>query len=93
MPNHFHGIIIINKNMVIDTASDRQQTGIPKIIRGFKTFSARQINKVRHQQGVPLWQRNYYERIVRDEQELNRIQTYIINNPQNWTKDREANHA
>jgi putative transposase len=93
MPNHFHGIIIINKNLHIDVKSDRQQTAIPEIIRGFKTFSARQINKVRHQQGVPLWQRNYYERIVRDEQELNQIQKYIINNPQNWTKDREANHA
>jgi REP element-mobilizing transposase RayT len=92
MPNHFHGIIIINKNMMVDTASDRKQTGVPEVIRGFKTFSARQINKIRHQSGIPLWQRNYYERIIRDEEELSQIQKYIINNPQNWTKDREANY-
>ena len=34
-----------------------------------------------------LWQRNYWERIVRDENELNRIREYIINNPSNWHDD------
>ena len=89
MPNHFHGIIIINKN--VDAAIGQQQKAMPEIIRGFKTFSARQVNKVRHQSGVPLWQRNYYERIIRNEEELDRVQKYIINNPRNWTKDRESN--
>jgi REP element-mobilizing transposase RayT len=93
MPNHFHGIIIINKKLDTDTSIDIQQTAIPEIIRGFKTFSARQINKIRHQSSVPLWQRNYYERIIRDEEELNQIKKYIINNPLNWTKDPEASHA
>lgn len=91
MPNHFHGIIIINTKLDTDTSINIQQTAIPEIIRGFKTFSARQINKLRHQPGVPLWQRNYYERIIRDEEELNQIKKYIINNPQNWEKDLEAN--
>jgi REP element-mobilizing transposase RayT len=36
-----------------------------------------------------LWQRNYYERIIRNEDELNRIREYIIENPQNWATDRE----
>lgn len=35
-----------------------------------------------------LWQRNYYERIIRNNQELNRIRNYIINNPMNWEFDR-----
>ena len=83
MPDHFHGIIII-KNLGSHAAGDRQK-GIPEIIRGFKTFSARQVNKVRHVSGVPLWQRNYYERIVRNESELSNIKKYILNNPQNWT--------
>ena len=83
MPDHFHGIVII-KNLGIDAKSDRQYKAIPEIIRGFKTFSARQINRTRQVSGVPLWQRNYYERIVRNESELNNIQKYILNNPQNW---------
>ncbi len=93
MPNHFHGIIIINDNVAPDAASNNKKTGIPEFFRGFKTFSARQINKARHQPGIPLWQRNYYERIIRDEEELNQIKKYIINNPQNWTQDRETNNA
>lgn len=92
MPNHFHGIIIIGENVCIDAAVEPKK-GIPEIIRGFKTFSARQINKIRHQSGIPLWQRNYYERIVRNKEELNHIQKYIVNNPRNWTRDREARHA
>ncbi|MDF5723751.1 MAG: hypothetical protein PUP91_25460 [Rhizonema sp. PD37] len=64
-----------------------QQKGIPEILRGFKTFSARQINNILCQQGVPLWQRNYYEHIIRNESELNRIREYIVNNPQKWTED------
>jgi REP element-mobilizing transposase RayT len=92
MPDHFHGIIII-KNLNVDRQNNLQQKGIPEIIRGFKTFSARQINKLRHQSGVPLWQRNYYERIIRDEEQLNRVKRYIINNPQNWQKDVKANNV
>ena len=39
--------------------------------------------------GAPLWQRNYYEHIVRNEKSLNRIRQYIINNPANWENDIE----
>jgi REP element-mobilizing transposase RayT len=34
-----------------------------------------------------LWQRNFYEQVIRDESDLNRIREYIINNPENWEKD------
>jgi putative transposase len=40
-------------------------------------------------QGVAVWQRNYYEHIIRDEESLNRIREYILNNPSRWTTDRE----
>ena len=43
---------------------------LPEIIRAFKTFSARRINEMRNTGGVPLWQRNYYEHVVRGENEL-----------------------
>jgi hypothetical protein len=39
--------------------------------------------------GAPLWQRNYYERIIRDENELDRIRCYIQDNPAAWDIDRE----
>ena len=39
--------------------------------------------------GVPVWQRNYYERIIRDEDELNRVRTYIHDNPSRWEEDPE----
>jgi putative transposase len=61
--------------------------GISEIIRGFKTFAARRINEKRRMQGCPVWQRNYYEHIVRNDQSLQTIQAYIRNNPQSWTND------
>jgi putative transposase len=80
MPNHLHGIIFIQQ-------SSFSTTSIAEIIRGFKTFSAREINKVRRLRGVPLWQRNYFDRVIRTETELANVRQYIINNPQNWQKD------
>ncbi|MEK7269594.1 MAG: transposase, partial [Planctomycetota bacterium] len=46
-------------------------------------------NEQREMTGVPLWQRNYYEHIVRDEESLARIKEYISNNPNQWDLDRE----
>jgi putative transposase len=75
MPDHFHGILILQEPL---------GTPISEIIRGFKTFSAREINRLRQKQGTPVWQRNYYERIIRSQPALNRVRQYIIANPQNW---------
>jgi putative transposase len=61
--------------------------GIPEIIRGFKTFSAHCINQRRKMQGVPLWQRNYYEHIIRNDASLQVIRQYIQNNPLSWQED------
>ena len=62
---------------------------LSEIVRGFKTFSARRVNELRETPGVPVWQRNYYEHIVRSESELCRIREYIANNPAQWEMDRE----
>ena len=48
---------------------------------------ARQINQLQQTPGTHLWQRNYYEHIIRNDMELNRIRQYIINNPLNWQLD------
>jgi REP element-mobilizing transposase RayT len=63
--------------------------GLPEIVRAFKSFSARRINGIRHTPGIPVWQRNYYEHIVRNEPELNRIRQYIDDNPWQWANDHE----
>ncbi|MDD5457784.1 MAG: transposase [Phycisphaerae bacterium] len=60
-----------------------------EIVRAFKTFSARHINKIKNTPGKPIWQRNYFEHIIRNEESLNKIRNYIMNNPRNWTADKE----
>ncbi|MGE5582349.1 MAG: transposase [Bacillota bacterium] len=66
---------------------ERRNMGLPKLVGRFKMVSSKQINIIRNTPGVPVWQRNYYEHIIRNEPELNRIREYIINNPLNWQKD------
>jgi len=63
--------------------------GLPEIVRGFKTFSARGINTLRGTPGTTVWQRKYYEHIIRTDDALNRIRQYIADNPLRWTFDRE----
>ena len=93
MPDHVHGVVII-RDMDIETphvgpGSEPDPTlngvpithhGLPEIVRQLKTFSARRINELRNTKGVSVWQRNYYERIIRQNGEIERIRTYIRNN-------------
>jgi REP element-mobilizing transposase RayT len=62
---------------------------IPTIMRSFKSAVTVRINRMRNTPGVPVWQRNYYEHIIRDNKELNRIREYIRYNPDRWESDRE----
>ena len=87
MPNHIHGIVVLSVGAGLKPAPTRHS--LPEIVRAFKTFSARQINESRHTPGTPVWQRNYYEHIIRNQAALNRIRQYIIDNPGHWEKDRE----
>ena len=61
---------------------------IPTIVRSFKSAVTRRINQLRDTQGTPVWQRNYFEHIVRNEHTLNAIRQYILNNPHRWPLDR-----
>lgn len=89
MPNHLHGILWICKTDYHAWQPNRfgpQYNNLPAIIRGFKagvTAYARQNNL---EFG---WQARYYDRIVRNHDELNRIRTYIANNPAQWQQDRD----
>jgi putative transposase len=81
MPNHVHGIIILSDQ------SDRRHA-ISEIVRGFKTFSARRASERAGRRGT-LWQRGYYEHVIRNETALDRIRGYIANNPLQWADDPE----
>jgi putative transposase len=58
--------------------------GLPEIIRAFKSYSARHINHLRKTPGLPVWQRNYYEHILRGEDDLENTRRYTLNNPLAW---------
>jgi putative transposase len=62
---------------------------IGEIVRVFKARCTHAINQTHNTPGHPVWQRNYYEHIIRDDEEINRIREYIIENPAKWTKDND----
>lgn len=84
MPQHVHGIIVLVEDV---GAQQQARASLSEIIRAAKSFSSRQINALRHTPGIPVWQRNYYEHIIRDEQDLARIRQYIRDNPMRAEED------
>jgi len=62
----------------------RRKMLLPKIVGRFKMNSAKQINQMRNTPGISVWQRNYYEHIIRNDKSLENIRNYIINNPLQW---------
>ena len=59
------------------------------IVRGFKSAVTKQINFLRKTPAQPVWQRNYYEHIIRNDKELFNIRQYIANNPLQWELENE----
>jgi REP element-mobilizing transposase RayT len=92
MPDHLHGIIIINdlmhKGEGTSPLRKPYKPTLGNIIAWFKYQSTKQCNQLRHTPGIRLWQRNYFEHIIRNEHELNRIINYISKNPLYWDSDR-----
>jgi putative transposase len=65
----------------------RKPQSISSFMAGFKSAATKRINILRDTPGTPVWQRNYHERIIRDESALNNIRRYIQMNPINWKSD------
>jgi len=100
MPNHVHGIIFIvdstvgakNISPLHHNSLPSQQSAVPRgtigsIVRGFKIGVTKWFRE-----NIPnavVWQRNYYEHVIRSEASLNRIRQYILDNPAQWAFDRE----
>ncbi len=93
MPNHIHGIVMITGNSNVGAGFKPAPTGkrhaLGEIVRALKTFSARRINDLRGTIGTPVWQRNYYEHIIRNEIDLSETREYIQNNPLKWLEDED----
>lgn len=90
MPNHFHGIITINK--LLHGGRENLAPTLGNIVALFKYQTTKQFNSVvgawSSRPIYPkIWQRNYYEHIIRDDGDLNRVREYIIDNPLNWKND------
>jgi len=91
MPNHFHGIIIVEgvEYVKVEThrdASLRKVTNnLSNIIRGFKGSVTKQIHMLDYNSFQ--WQPRFYDHIIRNENDLPRIRTYIQNNPLKWELD------
>ena len=86
MPNHFHGIIQINNDYQGGQTPPLPQTKLGNIIAFFKYRTSKIINS-----DTPIWQRNYYEHIIRNQQGYEEIAAYIIENPLNWKNDKLYN--
>ncbi|MBI1921803.1 MAG: hypothetical protein HYS23_12075 [Geobacter sp.] len=97
MPNHIHGIIVINPDDFVETQDfaslqcdgsankfGPQSRNLASIVRGFKIG----VTKYSHANDIDFaWQPRYHDRIIRDEQELFAVRTYIHNNPLEWVSD------
>ena len=78
----------------MNRATTRVAPTVGGVVGAFKSISTVEYTRVVKQNGWPsfnrrLWQRNYYEHIIRNEESLNRIREYIVNNPLQWEFDRE----
>ncbi len=103
MPNHFHGIVIIDQKINNNTNHDYNPVGangrsplqtnlmkpksLSSLIAGFKAATTKQINLIRNSPKYPVWQRNYYDHVIRNNQSLEKIKEYIYNNPLSWELD------
>ncbi len=95
MPNHVHGIIVIAQTMLQSGGAQHAAPVRPNvtagslgaIVRSFKSAVTKRINTLRSTPSAPVWQRNYYEHIIRNEGDLKRVRDYIAANPFRWAKD------
>ncbi len=97
LPDHFHGILWIQELIPYGPGSKINLAGpgmikikpLGQLIGSFKTCSTKQINLMNHTPGERIWQRNFYDRIIRNEKELDRIRAYIMANPCRWPNEPE----
>lgn len=86
MPNHVHMIIKIYR------AEQSPAPTISGIICSLKSITTKTVNRRDNMAGQIIWQRSFYDHIIRDKSEYERIWHYIDSNPQNWNEDSYRKH-
>jgi putative transposase len=101
MPNHLHGIVFImnigatgdvgatSRSPLRSPARGPAKLSLGSFVSGFKSACTKRVNEARGQPGTPMWQRGFYERVIRSEEELERIRAYVLDNPARWATDEE----
>jgi hypothetical protein len=79
--------MVVNGMKGLPNAAPLRAESVGAIVLNFKSVTTRRINQMRKMTSVPVWQRNYYEHIIRDDIALANIQQYIDNNPRTWWQD------
>lgn len=88
MPNHMHGIVFIDRERARHASPLQKMPNLGTVIGAFKSAATRRINQHRATPGEPVWQRNYHEHVIRNENSLAEIREYIDNNPLKWELDK-----
>jgi len=102
MPNHVHGIIVIDNQSLRNglkpfptggnnNSQSLKQYSVSEIIRGFKSFSSREINKI-YGKKVFSWQKSFFDHIIRRQKSFDEIRKYIRENPLSWKDEKDRNH-
>jgi putative transposase len=93
MPNHIHGIITITNLGATHASPLPRMSNGPKpgsigaIVGSFKSATSKRFHDLTNRRDLHLWQRNYYEHVIRNERDHQAIYDYIVANPENWEKD------
>ena len=91
MPNHLHFTVFISaldeSLPTPESTSGPRPGSIGAVVGSFKSAVTRRVNEMRGTPGAKVWQRNYFERVIRGEQDLERTREYISDNPSNWDDD------
>lgn len=65
----------------------RRPRSVGSFVAGFKAICTKRINELRRKTEPPVWQRNYYEHVIRNQRDLERIRRYISENPYRWGRE------
>ncbi len=94
MPNHVHAIIIVGAGLPRPNTTAQGNIGredraptLGQIVAYYKYGTTKQINKLRNAGIKKIWQRNYYEHVIRNDNDLTNIREYIVNNTSKWQDD------
>jgi putative transposase len=101
MPNHIHGVLWLDEDRARQqrlAPTRKSESGLSSgvtpgslgaVIGQFKAITSKRINQLRGTPGLSVWQRGYYEHVIRDEAALAQIREYIATNPLRWEQDPE----